>query len=298
MSYHVDAAAKLYEHYFARGQAYWERSPEIKKRFPVRDRADFWRHIDVEAILYIREIQDVAVAFPPWREMSTVGGETDLRIFLGVGRDCYDLLHRYMVLENGRKRILDFGVGCGRTARHFYRDLATTEMFGCDVDGDAIRFLDKQVEFIHADKSNNLPPLDYGSEFFDYVYSISVFTNLNEVAFRAWSFEIARVLVPGGKALITLHGSTAIKKMEEPGRIQSINVSEENYNFQKQNLESKGFFWAPQIAGSSDIDTEQYGISFLDERQLANFLPPNLEVETYEAGAISGWQDLVVLRKI
>lgn len=47
------------------------------------------------------------------------------------------------------------------------------------------------------------PPLPYGDAQFDLVYALSVFTHMHEENARAWLAELARVVRPGGLALLT-----------------------------------------------------------------------------------------------
>src|SRR5262249_45228098 len=152
----------------------YDRSPDLQKKFGDPSSKEFARYVDTEAILSIRELQEVGIPFPPWEEMLTVCGETDLTKFLACGYSCFDSVRPYLDLSGG-KRVLDFGVGCARTMRFFFRESLGAECYGCDVDSKAIAYLEDSVPFINALVSGNKPPLPYGNEFFDYIYSISVF---------------------------------------------------------------------------------------------------------------------------
>jgi SAM-dependent methyltransferase len=55
------------------------------------------------------------------------------------------------------------------------------------------------------------PPLPFEDASFDLVYSISVFTHLDEEMQDAWLNELKRVLRPGGILIITVHGLNARK---------------------------------------------------------------------------------------
>jgi len=77
----------LYD-YLARARNLYDRDSSVRSKYPSVEHPDFDRFIDTEAILFFREIQEVGIPFPLSREMLTVGGETDLRLFLSVGFCC------------------------------------------------------------------------------------------------------------------------------------------------------------------------------------------------------------------
>jgi SAM-dependent methyltransferase len=298
-SYLVDRAQVKLDHYLIRAKALYDRNNELKNQYPSVDSPEFYRFVDTEAVLYYRELQEVGVPFPPWQEMVTVGGETDLRIFLNVGYDCYRLIRdgipsdiKYPI------KILDFGVGCGRTMRFFFRESDRFECHGCDVDHRAIKYLAKSVPFIQAKINQNKPPLPYGPGSFQLVYSISVFTHLNFEAFQAWLKEMHRVLENDGILQMTLHGNWAFSLVEtEPERRKLIGIVEAEFVQQAQIYRQSGFTWLRQPVGSNDIDATQFGISFINKQLLEHLISPYFEILNYKEAAISNWQDFVVLKK-
>ena len=55
------------------------------------------------------------------------------------------------------------------------------------------------------------PPTRYPAAFFDVVYSVSLFTHLDEPSQDQWLEELARILKPGGVLLVTTHGKFALE---------------------------------------------------------------------------------------
>jgi ubiquinone/menaquinone biosynthesis C-methylase UbiE len=55
-----------------------------------------------------------------------------------------------------------------------------------------------------------MPPLTFGDEHFDFVYSISVFTHLPEEMQFAWLEELRRVTRRGGYLILTTHGQELV----------------------------------------------------------------------------------------
>ena len=106
-------------------------------------------------------------------------------------------------------RVLDWGVGCARLARHFPQERAATVLAGCDIDHDNITWCCAHLPgtFVGCSMS---PPLPFDGESFDLVYSVSVFTHLRERMQLRWLEELSRVMRPGALLLTTIHGQTAI----------------------------------------------------------------------------------------
>jgi SAM-dependent methyltransferase len=104
--------------------------------------------------------------------------------------------------------VLDWGVGCGRVARHFPADHSDA-LTGCDIDRDNIEWCSRHLPGTFV-ASQLTPPLPFGDASFDIVYGISVFTHFREAMQLRWLEELARVTAPGALLLLTTHGQTAI----------------------------------------------------------------------------------------
>lgn len=139
---------------------------------------------------------------PPMRLRARIGSRSAAD-FLSAGKSGADALRNAARKHLQREiadagRILDFGCGCGRTLRHF----APTPVDGCDVDALAIAWMKRNIAAERFAANRFDPPLPWFESAFDLVYSISIFTHLDETSQRDWLREIARVLKPGGHLLI------------------------------------------------------------------------------------------------
>ena len=293
----TEVAKNDLHHYLSRIDNLWNRSPSLQNTYPRMKDSEFYKYIDTEAIIFYRELQACAVKFPTWQDMITVGGETDLRLFLQIGRSCYEDIIKHIPVKSSLQRILDFGVGCGRTARHFYRYITLYEIHGCDVDATPINYIYENMPLIQPLLSTNAPPLSYESNYFDAIYSVSVFSHLKESSFYAWAEELARILKQRGILIITIHGLHALNITRNKEDVGSIGIDKDTFHSEEAMVSKSGFIWMPQETTSPDIDTSQYGISFLDKSRITDHLPASLDVIHYGEGEISGWQDLVVLQK-
>lgn len=109
--------------------------------------------------------------------------------------------------------VLDFGVGCGRIARHWAR-VAGPELHACDYNQVLVRWCQENLPFLRTVKNELEPPLPYAEETFDLVYAYSVFTHLTELLQHRWMSELVRVLEPGGRIVFSTHGDATRDQME------------------------------------------------------------------------------------
>jgi SAM-dependent methyltransferase len=162
---------------------------------------------------------------PSGRLVFLVAGTPDLGWFLRAGREAADSI-RDALAEQGveiasLRSILDFGCGCGRVLRHWSG--APAAVHGCDYNRAAVRWCRRHLPFARVAVNRLAPPLPYGDAVFDLVYALSVFTHLPEALQRPWLAELARVVRPGGHALVSVHGRRYLAELtpEEQARFEA-----------------------------------------------------------------------------
>src|SRR5512135_327206 len=146
-------------------------------------------------------------------------GNRDAEGFLISGATDYHRIDRAMLAVAGRHladfdRVLDWGVGCGRVARHFPVARATA-LTGCDIDADNVAWCASHLAGRHVHCAIE-PPLPFPDASFDAIYGISVFTHLLEPMQFRWLAELARVAASGAIVAVTIHGRTAIDFSRRP----------------------------------------------------------------------------------
>jgi cyclopropane fatty-acyl-phospholipid synthase-like methyltransferase len=99
--------------------------------------------------------------------------------------------------------VLDFGCGSGRTLRWWAQHPQRPLLHGTDIDRAALRWVRRHLP-VETCRNDPLPPLQYADGSFDVIYSISVFTHLDERYQDAWLAELKRVLKRDGVALMTV----------------------------------------------------------------------------------------------
>lgn len=104
------------------------------------------------------------------------------------------------------KRVMDFGCGIGRTLTHFREEAEIAEIWGVDVDTDALANVERELcPPMHAQRSETDPPLDFEDDSFDLIWAISVWTHLTDNSLP-WLAEMHRILKPGGLLIATYMG--------------------------------------------------------------------------------------------
>jgi SAM-dependent methyltransferase len=149
-----------------------------------------------------------------------VVGPCSIDEFLNAGRKSVDYLETGLQRAGASfattKTALDWGCGCARSVLAMLEKHPHVSMFGADVDAEAIEWCKAHIQKAHFTATPALPPLPYGDGQFDVVYTISVFTHLDEERQFKWLAELQRVLRPGGVLLATVHGPKAWEGLPKP----------------------------------------------------------------------------------
>jgi len=145
---------------------------------------------------------------PPARLNELVSGTRDVSWYVAAGRMGFDAILACLA-RNGvelaeLRKVLDFGCGSGRVIRYWKG--RGPQLFGSDYNPELVEWCRGNLAFAEFATNELAPPLVYADATFDLVYSLSVFTHLDEPMQEAWMAELARVLKPGGLAYITTHG--------------------------------------------------------------------------------------------
>ena len=124
---------------------------------------------------------------------------------------------------DGRLDVLDWGCGSGRIARWLAPDIVARggRFTGCDLNGKAVAWCQANLPGRYF--TNDLkPPLPLEAERLDLVYAHSVLTHLTEDTAAAWLAEVARVLRPGGCALLSFHDEVYAEAFGPPEVVRQL----------------------------------------------------------------------------
>ena len=181
-------------------------------------------------------------------------------------------------------RILDFGCGCGRALFALASLAPQAELFGTDIDPEAIDWLTvNHPDLAGYTVSPHLPPLAYSDGSFDFVFGISVFTHLPEDMQFQWLEELRRITEPGGVVVVTTHGEHHYLKLLGERDLEAMT--------------SKGFVYIDSGYGESVALPGFYQTAFHSAAYIREHWSRYFDVIDILPPGASGHQDTVLLRK-
>jgi SAM-dependent methyltransferase len=127
-------------------------------------------------------------------------------------------LHEHGRPLNPSGKVLDFGCGWGRIVRYFLRDVEPENLWGIDVNRDAIGACRATNRWARFEQNAELPPSGFDDSTFDLVYGFSVFSHLDEESHLAWLAEFKRILKPGGVVVVTTLSRGFVEECERWAR--------------------------------------------------------------------------------
>ena len=112
---------------------------------------------------------------------------------------------------------LDFGCASGRVLRHFCAQSDIPDLWGTDINGRHIKWLNdhlpSRLKVIH---NSCVPQIQVADNSMDVVSAFSVFTHIDTFE-TAWLAEIYRILKPGGLCYLTVHNEDTWKLLQKVG---------------------------------------------------------------------------------
>ncbi|MFK7766397.1 MAG: class I SAM-dependent methyltransferase [Mariniblastus sp.] len=110
---------------------------------------------------------------------------------------------------------LDFGCASGRILRHFCAQSDVKNLWGCDINGRHIKwmneYLPSNLKLIH---NHCLPTLPIADESMDVISAYSVFTHIDTFE-SAWLAELYRILKPNGLVYFTVQNDDSWKVLQD-----------------------------------------------------------------------------------
>jgi ubiquinone/menaquinone biosynthesis C-methylase UbiE len=190
-----------------------------------------------------------------------------------IGRDIYSFDH-----------ILDFGCGSGRVLRNLQDAPKTCTFYGTDIDPALTVWCKNNLKDVRVNTNGYNPPLPYPDNTFDLIYSISVFTHLDEEYQHAWLEELQRVAKPGSYLILSIHGQPCINYL----------VS----SYQKK-VNEKGILFVKSATGKLKIDKlpDFYQCTYHTPDYIKRVWSNYFDIIHHVERGINNHQDAVILQK-
>jgi len=269
----------------------------VLKSMPLfRKPAEFVRYQLFLRQLHKAEVLDAdlpsdpnGIAVPPAKLRHRVHGDLSRDNFLGVGQRVAEEL-RALTASVGRdwdsfSDVLDFGCGSARVVRDFLKG-TKANYTGTDIDQELIDWCTAKIPQVSWGVNPFMPPMSYADGAFDLVYSISVFTHLNEEFQNAWLGELHRVTRPGAILILTVHGEPFIAKSQLS-------------HSQSAELEQNGFLFVTGTTGKRKLDglPDFYQTAYHKKEYIQRVWGKHFEVLKQIPEGIGSVQDALVLQR-
>lgn len=294
---------------FRAAQAIWAEREDLRALYGSIRNPEYWAWIAWHVGSEYPALAALDFAWPPLHLVERVGGvSTDHAVFREGG--IVDWRRMVHVLQAAGFRfegasVLDFGCGCGRILRHFARYASSCRFVGVDIDPTPIEWCRANLDFAEFEPIPVLPPTALPHGGFDALYTFSVFSHIPAESQRAWLAEFARLLRPGGLAVITYHGERATQRWLR-GETPSRAPRPDDLRAALPRLRSEGVLFFPfgametpnaeNVEHWQRMDRALYGNVFLTREFIEReWLRHFALVAHYPAP--DDWQDYVVLRR-
>ena len=240
-----------------------------------------------QLLTILRHEHGLAPPPPKHLQVRVVGGYVP--DFLESGFSIYDDLNCALKAAGKElkdfSRILDFGCGCGRAIRALHTLLPSSQLYGVDIDPEAIEWLrHNYASFATFSVAPHNPPTSLTENQFDFVYGISVFTHLPEDMQFLWLDELRRITKPRSYLILTVHGENHYRNLASDAR---------------RIVEEKGFFYSiPEVFnyGRSISLPDFYQNSYHTHEYIKREWAKYFDVLDIQALRMGNHQDTVLLQ--
>ena len=189
-------------------------------------------------------------------------------------QDCtetFAMLGKPIQREN---RLLDFGVGWGRIARFFMRELPLSNIHGLDVMSEFIDICRKTFRSENFHVTKPFPPSIMPDRFLNYVVGYSVFSHLSEKACKQWMREFHRITIPGALVALTTRGRPffdyceSLKGKGFCGYSDALSTMFADFDAARARYDRGEFVHsnADGVSGGGAMTREFYGETFIPEQ--------------------------------
>src|SRR5882724_9421825 len=241
-----------------------------------------------------------AIATPPATLMVRALGNASPDFYRADGLKSFsefsDAASRHRELVSIR-RMLDWGCGCGRVTVQFLLDGTIPEVFGCDIDGEAIAWCQQHLREGKFQRIEPYPPTPYPDQSFDLVIAYSVFTHLSRDLQNAWLTEMRRIISPGGLFIASVHGPFATSFAFSPTSLGRF-VPRLRDRFIRHTILREGIVDTTVDHALNGVAPEGYYRGVFQTREhTMKAWSKFFEILEYAEGGVGNFQDLVVMRR-
>jgi SAM-dependent methyltransferase len=200
------------------------------------------------------------------------------------------------------KKVFDFGCGTSRILRYIVEFLPGPQYYGSEVFKKNVEWGKSafpEVIYLHQ---KNFPPIEIPNETFDVIYAYSIFTHFEEKLHNLWITELHRMLKKGGLLLITVHGEKILQRCKNESAVRaSMCVEGRDYQELCETFYNYGYVFYKcydrQHLSQGGLDSNVFGITYISKNYIMKNWTNRFQILEHDEGAITNWQDWVVMEK-
>ena len=260
---------------------------------PTMDHVEFGLQIKGESPEYnsLRNVTvplsfDALMNFPPQYNIERVQNR------IGASVSGASDAHRILKIAARHKsldqpfRILDWGCGFGRVARHLHRFAPQAEVLGADIDDENLTWMAGNMPHVKPVPSDIKGHIEQADKSVDIAFGISVMTHLRVDVMKVWLKELCRIVKDDGLLLLTVAGAGSLaftSRWVKPG------------DYETWSRDGRIVF-GNKGAVDSNIGGEDYYVqAHLNEEQVRAIWSEYVDVLEF-IPTVFGYQDMVVCR--
>jgi len=188
-------------------------------------------------------------------------------------QDCTETFKDLGAPIDVKHNLLDFGIGWGRIARFFLKDLPLENIHGLDVMEEFVQICKETFQSDNFSTCTPFPPTSVQKETINFIVGYSVFSHLSEKACDSWMHEFHRILAPGGIVAVTTRGRPffdyceSLKSGGHTGYSAALSKIFDNFD-DARNRYDRGEFVHSNIEGvngGGTMTADFYGETFIPE---------------------------------
>ncbi|MGH8560270.1 MAG: methyltransferase domain-containing protein [Methylococcales bacterium] len=206
-------------------------------------------------------------------QINTTGqaGVNTLREAFIFYQDCVENFERLGAPILPQHTLLDFGVGWGRIARFFLREMPLKNIYGIDVMEDFAKICRQTFRNDNFQVTLPFPPTQIPDQIFNFIVGYSVFPHLSEDACASWMREFSRILWPGGIVALTTRGRPffdyceSLKGKGFTGYLDALSKMFDDFSNARMRYDKGEFVHSNRegVNGGGAMTAEFYGETFI-----------------------------------
>lgn len=204
-------------------------------------------------------------------------------------QDCVEMFAALGARIQREHTLLDFGVGWGRIARFFLRELPLENVHGVDV---MPEFVDICRQTFHSDNFHVTPPFPpspLAGGTFNHIVGYSVFSHLSEQACASWMQEFHRLLAPGGMVALTTRGRPffdfceSLRGQGHSGYLGALAAMFDDFDTERARYDRGEFVHSNRkgVNGGGAMTSEFYGETFIPQGYAARAYSQGFVLERF-----------------